>query len=200
MRKASYLAFIVLLMVVLGAPSVYAGKHGFFLDLASGSGEAEWDSNADSWDIDSDSFAVGYVYDSDPDSSRVFNYRLNIGLVRHDKEDEFGGTLESTGLYAESIFGFALQRKENFRWWGGPLVRLGFYSGEVDDYDIDVDYGEFGIGVATGINFNAGSAMIAPSIGVRYNIYAGEGDFYGGYSEDYEASATNVFFNLAVLF
>jgi len=198
MKKTTCLLFVIMILL-LGAQSSFAGKHGIFLDLATGSGDAEWDSDTSSWDIDSSSIAIGYVFDTDPDPSKVFNYRLNVGVIRHDIEDDYGVTLESVGIYAESIFGFALVRKNDFRWWAGPLVRLGFYSGEVDDSDMDANYAEFALGLVTGMNFTAGSTVVSPSLGVRFTGYAGEGE-YAGMSEDLEANSTNFFFNLTFLF
>jgi hypothetical protein len=199
MQKLLLISAIMLLMLVIGVQSSFAGRHGVYLDLSSGSGDAEWDSDTSSWDIDSDSFAGGYVFDSDPDQNKVFNYRLNLGIVRQEIEDDFDYTMESAGIYAENIFGFAFNKNENFRWWAGPLVRLGFYSGEIKNTNVDVDYAEFGLGLASGMNFMAGNTVISPSLGVRFSGYAGEGED-AGYSEDLEAKTTNAFFNLAVLF
>lgn len=190
---------MILLILLLCSQSSFAARHGIFLDLASGSGDAEWDSDTDSWDTDSTSLAIGYVFDTDPDPSKTFNYRLHVGLISHDLEDDYGDTLESIGIYAENIFGFALIKKEDFRWWAGPLVRLGFYSGEIDKYDLDVKYAEFAFGLATGMNFMAGNTIISPSLGVRFTGYAGEGDSFG-YTEDFVASSTNLFLNLSLLF
>ena len=198
-KRISLLVALTLLLSFIGVQSSIAARHGLFLDLSSGSGEAEWDSDTSSWDVDSDSFAGGYVFDTDPDPSKVFNYRLNVGIIRQDLEDDFGVTLESTGIYAENVFGFAFTKNENFRWWAGPLVRLGFYSGEVENSNLDVDYFEFGLGLVTGMNFMAGNTMLSPSLGLRFSGFAGEGED-ADYSEDIEGDATTLFFNFAVLF
>lgn len=199
MQKPFLLFALALLLLFIGVQPSLAARHGFFLDLSSGSGEAEWDSDTSSWDVDSDSFAGGYVFDTDPDPNKVFNYRLNVGLVRQDIEDDFGGTIKSTGIYAENIFGFAFIKNESFRWWGGPLVRVAYYAGEIENSSVDVDYAEFGLGLVTGMNFMAGDTMLSPSLGVRFSGYAGEGED-AGYSEDIEGNATTLFLNLAVLF
>ena len=226
MKKSLYLFTMILLILLLGSQTAFAGKHGVFLDLSSGSGDAEWDSDIYSWDVDSDSFAIGYIFDSNPEPNRVFNYRLNVGVIRQDLEDDYGDTIESTGIYAENIFGFALIRNEHFRWWAGPLVRLGVYSGEASgeesgvdyhySYKLDAKYVEFGLGLVTGMNFTVGRTIISPSLGVRFSGYAVAGEIsekesyegiYGGgyewtdeWSEDMEATTTSFFFNLAILF
>jgi len=197
-------SFIVLL---LWSPNSFAVGVGTFVDASAGSGEAEWDSDYYSWDIDSNAAALGFVLDTAPTNESVFNYRLNIGFARHELEDEYGDmTLKSNGVYAENIFGFAFVRNENFRWWAGPLIRVGYYTGDTGNSyrDIDVDYAEFGMGGVTGLNFNVGGAILAPSVGFRFSGFAGEGegtDLYGySWKEDIEAFTSSVFANFAVLF
>jgi hypothetical protein len=117
--------------------------------------------------------------------------------------------------YAENIFGFALIRDENVRWWLGPLVRVGIYSGETDTFNtgggtqqIDFDYAEIGFGAVTGVNFNIKDRLIlAPSIGFRHCVFAGTGEineYSGGvhyyWEEDITGEVTSVFANFAVLF
>jgi hypothetical protein len=199
MKKSSMVLVLIIFMFFVGVSSSFAGKHGIFLDTSSGSGEAEWDSDITAWDIDTSSFSGGYVFDTNPSSDKVFNYRLNVGVGSHEIEDEFGVSMESTGLYVENIFGFAFVKKDSFRWWAGPLVRLGFYSGDVDGTNIDVTYAEFGLGVVTGLNIKAGNGLISPSLGVRFHGFAGEGEI-PGFTEDFTANSTNLFFNLAYLF
>ncbi len=199
--KSTIRLFAVTLCLLLSfALPATAARHGFFLDLAGGSGEAEWDSDAHDWDIDTGSAAVGYAFDSDPAPDQIFNFRLHVGLARLDIEDDNNDTVESDGIYAETIFGFAPVRTTQMRWWLGPLVRIGYYHGEGDGFDLDLDFAEFAIGAATGLNIDLGGVVIAPSIGVRFTGYAGEGEGENDFEDDWEAGATSVFFNLATLF
>jgi hypothetical protein len=148
-------------------------------------------------------------------NERTFNYRLNAGLAAQNIEDDFGFEIEAGGIYAENIFGFALIRDENVRWWLGPLVRVGIYSGETDTFNtgggtqqIDFDYIELGIGAVTGLNFNINDRLIlAPSLGFRICGFAGTGEineYVGGvhyyWEEDISGGTTSAFANFAVLF
>lgn len=193
------LTLLACLLLFFALPAS-AARHGFFLDLAGGSGEAEWDSDTDEWDIDTGSFAIGYAFDTDPTPDQVFNLRVNVGLARLDIEDDNNDTLESSGIYAEAIFGFSPIRTTQTRWWIGPLVRIGYYYGEGDDFDVEIDFAEFAIGAATGLNIDLGDVVLAPSIGWRVSGYAGEGERENGLDDDWEGGATSIFFNFATLF
>lgn len=194
------LALISSVLILLWSSTSFAVGMGPFLDLSAGSGEAElddyyYDYSDYSWDTDTSTAAVGFVLDTAPTNESTFNYRLNVGIARQILEDELGDDIESNGVYVENIFGFALVQNEDFRWWVGPLIRLGLYSGESDNFDID--YAEFGIGAVTGWNFRAGAAIIAPSVGFRINGFAGD---YGYYEEDISGHTSTAFANVALLF
>ena len=205
---------VCLSFFLLSNSTAFAIGLGAFLDYSSGSGEAEWDSDYNEWDIDAKTFAGGFVLDTAPTNESFFNYRLNLGIANQVLEDDFGVELDSTGIYAENIFGFAIIQKNDFRWWIGPLVRVGYYSGETDTntdssgtQDIDIDYAELGVGGVTGLNFKTGNVIISPTCGIRFSGFFGEGDFnvrnsFGSYSysEDIEAYATTAFVNIAIMF
>jgi hypothetical protein len=186
-------------IVLLWSSSSFAVGFGAFVDGAFGSGSAEWDRDNRSFDIDSRTFAVGFALDTATTNEKLFNYRLNLGYIRHEFEDEHNNTVKTNGVYAENIFGFALVRNENFRWWAGPLLRVGYLSGGTGSDGTDFKLGEFGVGAVTGLNFKTGNAILSPSIGVRFNGYGGEGT-RGGSNQDITQSTTNVFANFAVLF
>ena len=198
---------------LLWSSPAFAVGLGAFIDVSGGSGEIEWDFDNYSEDIDVTAGALGFVLDTSPTNQSSFNYRLNIGLASQDFEYEYYvDTIEATGIYFENIFGFALINDYNFRWWLGPLIRLGFFSGDIEPSypgeDLEVDYAEFGIGAVTGINFNAGGVILSPSVGFRLTGFAGTGDFvyrdsfgtYYSYEDDFEGHTTTVFANFAVLF
>lgn len=189
----------------------FSGGLDDFINVSEGSSEAEKDSDPNFWDIDSNSVAGDLVFDTSPTKQSFFNYRLNIVLAGQDCEDVYDDSLESTGIYIENIFGFAILKKESLCWWLGPLVRLGYYTGEDNSLlvgtDLEGDYAEFGVGAVTGLNFKAGTVTMFPSIGLRYSGYEGTGGVtYNGYSyeysykEDIEDYATTVFANFAILF
>ncbi|MFP3983583.1 MAG: hypothetical protein ACLFV2_07830 [Desulfurivibrionaceae bacterium] len=196
---------------LLWSSTVSAGGLDGFIGVSGGSGEAEKDSDIDSWDIDSNSVAGCFVFDISPANQSLFNYRLNVGFAGQDFEDVYDDSLESTGIYIENIFGFAIIKKESLCWWLGPLVRIGYYTGEDNSLlvgtDLEGDYAEFGVGAVTGLNFKAGTVTMFPSIGLRYSGYDGTGDvIYNGYSYEYsykndiDDHATTFFANFAILF
>jgi hypothetical protein len=214
--KKSLLGLVALVFISsLWCSSALAVGIGGYVDVSGGSGDAEWDSDVQRWDIDTNAAGFGFVLDTAPMNERTFNYRLNAGLAAQNIEDDFGFKIESGGIYAENIFGFALIRDENVRWWLGPLVRVGIYSGETDTFNtgggtqqIDFDYIELGIGAVTGLNFNINDRLIlAPSLGFRICGFAGTGEineYVGGvhyyWEEDISGGTTSAFANFAVLF
>jgi hypothetical protein len=186
-------------IILLWSSSSFAVGLGAFVDGAVGSGSAEWDGSSRSFDIDSRTLAVGFALDTATTNERLFNYRLNVGYVRHEFEDESNITIKTNGIYAENIFGFALVREESFRWWAGPLLRVGYLSGDTGTDGTDFQLVEFGVGAVTGLNFKTGNTILSPSIGIRFNGYGGEGT-RGGAGRDITQDTTNVFANFAVLF
>lgn len=214
---ARLLALALSLATILGIPAGRAEAAvamGPYFDLSSGSGTFEWDSDNYEFDVDTGSGAVGFALDSGPTGPKTFNYRLNIGLERQDLDDEYDNTLEMGGLVIENVFGFALVRGQDFRWWAGPLVRIGFYSGETDEhydsygdrYKTEADLVEFGVGLATGINLRIGPhTYLAPSAGVRFIGVSGEGtvknlDLHTQYEDDLTGDLTTLFVNISLLF
>jgi hypothetical protein len=218
--KVSLGRILTLALVIATLPGINAGRAeaaaamGPYLDLSSGSGTFEWDSDNFEFDVDTGSAAIGFALDSAPTGPANFNYRLKIGLERQDLEDESNDTLEMGGLVIENVFGFALVRQPDFRWWAGPLVRIGFYSGETDDhygtngdrYKTEADLFEFGVGLATGINFKIGPhTYLAPSAGVRFIGASGTGtvknlDQRTQFDDDLAGHMTNIFVNISLLF
>ncbi|MEN8142872.1 MAG: hypothetical protein ABFQ82_04670, partial [Thermodesulfobacteriota bacterium] len=118
------------------------------------------------------------------------------------------------GIYMENVFGFTFIKKSDFRWWGGPLVRFGFYGGETETfylgatpYKEEHDYFQLGIGFATGVNIKVGrSVILAPSAGVRFMGAGGTVDLIDLNTnskvdgDDISGGVTNVFVNFALLF
>lgn len=203
------------LLSVLWSPSVFAGAVGVYVEGSGGSGEMEWENDVYSWDVRSGGGAVGFVYDTAPTNESRFNYRLNVGAAARNWEDDAGVSLKSGGVYFENVFGFVLKRKESMRWWVGPLVRLGLYSGETEatyrgtmSSKVEVDFAEFGVGVVTGFNAKLkNNVILAPSAGLRVCAFSGEGTTtYRGsglsssIQDDFYGNTTELFLNLALLF
>lgn len=224
MRK--FIVCLVVALVLSFSNVALAGVGiGPYIDLAGGGGEMEWDTAGDgwgdigfsteTWDVDAGSGAIGFVLDTAPTGPSTFNYRLNVGLESQTLEDDYGIEMRMGGLVIENVFGFALVKKTNLRWWVGPLVRFGFYSGETDDYyylgdrtKTEADLFEFGVGAVTGLNIPVGKSkkvILAPSAGVRFIGVGGEGtvtnlDTGTSFNDDISGGISTVFVNFALLF
>ena len=138
---------------------------------------------------------------------------MNVGFEGQEIEDDEGVILDLGGIYMENVFCFAFVQKKDFRWWGGPLVRFGFYSGETDTFYIagtpyrqEHDYFQFGIGLATGLNIKVGgNVVLSPSVGLRFIGAGGTAEIINlstnsRVEEDISGNSTNVFVNFALLF
>ena len=202
--------FSFLVMAPINAEAVSMGP---YVDVAGGSGTLEHDTGTIIFedDIETSSSAVGFALETSPLGPSNFSYRLNVGFEGQELEYEDSiFALDLGGIYCENIFAFAFVQNKNLRWWGGPLVRFGFYSGESDTFGglrEDHDYFQFGVGLATGMNFKVGPALIlTPSVGVRFMGAGGTAELVDASSgvvldeADTSASFTNVFVNFALLF
>lgn len=214
LRVGKILVMAIMLTGLWGtvADRAEALSMGPYLDISSGSGSYEWDTSIVEFDVDTSSTAIGFALDTSTDYS-YFNYRLNIGFEGQELEDEFNDTLDLNGITFENVFGFAFVQQPGIRWWGGPLIRFGFYSGDTNTrydalgpYRIEYDFFQFGFGVATGVNFKVSNTVVlAPSAGIRFIGAAGTGteiDLITNtqYEEDITGNSTNIFLNFAVLF
>lgn len=215
LRMGKTLVMAIMLTSLLGTfvDRAEAVSMGPYLDISSGSGSYEWDTSIVEFDVDTSSASIGFVLDTSTTDQSVFNYRLNIGFEGQELEDESNVTLDLNGITFENVFGFAFVQKPDLRWWGGPLVGIGFYSGDRNTYYIsgtpyktEYDFFQFGVGVATGVNFKVNNnVVLAPSIGLRFIGAAGTGtkinlNTNAQYEEDISGSSTNLFVNFAVLF
>ena len=192
-----------------------AMSFGAYVDVAGGSGEFEYDSINYEIDADVSSGAAGLVLDTNPLGNSIFNYRMNAGFDSQSIEFDDGIDLDMNGIYVDNIFCFTFIHKPKLRWWGGPLVRLGFYSGETDIYynrfservEEEHDYFQFGIGFATGVNIKAGESLVlAPSAGVRIIGAGGTVDFnnldapWFSFEDDIYGIFGSLFLNFSLLF
>ena len=206
---------ILLAIFICGRPApARAIGFGPYIDFSGGSGELEWERSNFDFDVDTGSAAIGLAFDTAPIGRSYFSYRMNIGFEGQNLEDNSDTTMEMGGLTVENTFTFSVMNLPNLRWWVGPLLRFGYYSGETDYYidsygdlnKTEADLFEYGIGVATGYNFKVGRNLIlAPSIGLRIIGVSGDGtvvDYDTGTrdKEDLSGSYSTLFFNFAMLF
>lgn len=226
MRRGMICGLGLLLGLLLYGPAA-AVEFGPYLEGAGGGGRAEWDSDLDDWEVSASSGTIGFALDSAPIGPQRFAYRLNVGIGGLTLVDEDGDKflqwqasddveLAMGGISVENFFTFALINKPRLRWWAGPLLGFGFYSGESDRYwlagggtgEVEARLFAFDIGGATGVNLPLGKIILAPTAGFRYVALGGEGErrFFntvaGTFSEedDFAAGLFMSFFNVAVLF
>jgi hypothetical protein len=207
MRKASVIICLTVLSVLLFASNSLAGGFGLYLDLGTGSGEAEYDfSGADEFDIDTDFYGVGIQYETNPlTANKVFSYRLQVGYESRDIEDDTNVTLELDGLVVNNTFAFGGNTSNNIRFWAGPQILVGFYDGETDKDllgdEISFKGAAFGLGVAGGANFGVGSGktIVTTTIGARILGFSGDSEWYDE-EETLDGSTEEVFLSVGILF
>lgn len=184
--------------------SAYAAV-GVAIELGGGSGSFDEDYVNPQTDVDSSYSNISFVYDSNPYAEHSnFSYRLNVGLERHDFDDEFNDTIETGALVFDNTFAFTVARSNNATLWLGPQVRIGFIGGETAaTYSGDpVEYSGamFGLGVALGTNIKASENMgFSLSAGLRSTGLAGE-TTWGYESDDFTGSVQEGYVNAAILF
>ena len=207
--RYSISVFLIALMLIFGFHSK-AEAFGLGVYGSSGSGSADWD--REFWDgssykneKDSKYSTFGFVMDTAVAKNTLFNYRLSVGSV--DLKYEPGdccATYELEGIVFDNDFGFALIRKEKFRLWIGPELRIGFYEGEIKGSSpkIDIDMVEVGLGPVIGANFHLGSVVtLSLKAGLlSTEAYATQSDISGYPDADIDISGSHTFANLALIF
>jgi hypothetical protein len=197
MQRISLLFLLLLLLMPLSA---YAAV-GLSLEFGGGSGNFDGNRIIFDTDVDTGYANIGFVYDSNPYAEYGnFSYRLNIALERHNFKDR-SVTLETGALVFDNTFAFTLAQSEAATFWIGPQIRVGFMSGETDDFDpLEVDGSMFGLGAVVGTNIKTASNLgMGLSAGIRRTALAGDMS-ESGFSDDFTGHAAESFVNLALLF
>ncbi|MCW5201372.1 hypothetical protein VU12_00340 [Desulfobulbus sp. US4] len=216
---AIVMMFMIFSVMFICQPEAKPLLMGGYIGLSTGSCNYEFDVSGEKVDGDTSSYGIGFALDTDTTYQSSFNYRLNVGFKGWAGvvEDEFGTNLP--GISLENIFGFAIVRRPDYRWWAGPLFSIGISTGFGDEfyddsgiwYEEEYSFFNLGLGVVTGINFKISSyATLSSFIGVRFvrgegsvSIYEKRNE-YGtrpdGQSEDMTAEYGELFANIAVLF
>lgn len=197
------LAFTVLLFT----NSSSAIDFGFYFDLGTGSGEAEFDvAYSEEFDIDTDFYGVGFQFETNPTTAKkLFSYRFQAGFESRNIEDEENTTMELGGLIINNTFAFGGNVSEKIRLWGGPQLLIGYYSGKTDkDFlgdEISYNGPGFGLGLAGGANFGLGSGktILTTTIGLRGFGFAGEAEWYDE-DEVLSGNTSEVFISIGMLF
>lgn len=207
MRKDSGIVYILVLVVLFFASNSFAVDFGFYVDLGSGSGEAEYDiAYSESFDIDSDFFGVGFQFETNPLTvKQVFSYRFQAGFESKNIEAEGGANLELGGLVINNTFAFGGNVSGKTRLWGGPQVLIGYHTGDTDEEYLGDNMTftgfSFGLGVAGGANFGLGSGntILTTTIGVRALGSSGDMEWYDE-SERMNSSTTEFYLSVGMLF
>lgn len=169
-----------------GSPA-HAGP-AFGVYVAGQGGSAEWE-----WELDQGAIfkpegntralGTGFVLDTAPGETGLFNYRFKVGPERIDAdlEDPFDETLEMLGVSFTNTFGFRLYGTKVVRLWIGPEVQVGLFGVDFPSADnIDSVLFRFGVGGTFGANFRVAERFqIGVEAGFRFTGYAGvtEDDF-----------------------
>lgn len=196
------IAFFVTLFFVSSASALGLGFYG---SLGSGSGDLEVDPEAGTdyeFDTDNEHRSFGFVLDTAVAKDKVFNYRLQVGLDKWEEENsDTGDKFEIDGFVVENDFGFGVVRRESFRLWLGPTLRIEYGEGIYND-NTDEEAAFFGIGVGPviGVNFNFGRIFtLGLKSGYLFEGYGGAGkDLFEG--DRYTISSRQIFINAAIIF
>jgi hypothetical protein len=171
------LALLVLLSLLLFALPTSAGGIGGSFSYSDGDGEVDdVDDFFADLDTSADYFEVGFTYDSNLASDRLFNYRMSANLQLVDQELSFGpisGDIEGTGFSLNQLFGFGLVRTKNVRIFVGPTIHLGVtvFDDEVAGIDIEELLIVAAIGPEVGMNLHIGRHLTVSLTGYyRYGL------------------------------
>jgi hypothetical protein len=195
------IAIFVSLFFVSSASALGLGFYGSF---GSGSGEWEVDPDEDSdytVDTDNEHRSFGFVLDTAVAKDKVFNYRLQVGIDKWKEKDFDGGEFEIDGFVVDNDFGFGVVRRENFRLWLGPELRIEYGEGILNDNtDAEVALIGIGVGPVIGVNFNFGKTFtLGLKSGYLFEGYGGTGrDLLD--SESYTIRSRQLYFNAAIIF
>ena len=175
MTKSIFILSIITTLILFKS-TVYASGRGFNIPIIFGN------IDYDLYESNINYMGIGYIYDSNLKGSNKFNYRLNINFeyfqheYHYDQFDEFdpitqtmiyvprSGVHKRARFLSDHIFGFSIYNNSVFKYWLGPMLRLGLIG--VEDLGVSM-----GIGItAAGMNFNLGSKFtIGIEIGYMYD-------------------------------
>ena len=199
MKKIFLVIMVVAFSLSFLPEQAQAFGFGGYVEGSKGDGEFKYEHSSD-FDVDADATGIGFVMDTNLGGKRIFNYRLNVGYEKLNLEDDFGETLELEGLVVANTFGFAMVRNQNFRWWIGPQIRVGAYSGDLNrDSSVNYDLVSFGVGGVMGFNYLTGDFCVSTTLGVLRTGYSGETDEPGP-NRDVDGHTNTVFLNVAFMF
>lgn len=166
--KTISLGVLLLLVLMLVSTQAMAVGIGIYGGLGKASNARVRDSSLISSDESHMLAGLGFVLDTAVAKNQLFNYRLNAGLEKWNRD---GDTLQNIasaeplrfGLY--NTFGFGIIKTRPIRFWLGPQAGLTLFiepatdTGKIlDFFQLSQNNGAIGytIGLATGVNINIG--------------------------------------------
>ena len=193
----------ILAMVLLTTTPAAAGGIGLF--ISGGSVDAEWDGDYSNTEFEGQHRDFGFAVDSNLNTDRLFNYRLEFGRAEWEL-DNFNGRgvgADIDGLVMNHDFGFGSQIAPSVRLWFGPELRLTLLEGELDGINArDIDLFGYGIGAAVGVNFSLpGRLTLAAKSGFVMMRYLGDGPNWNGVAwrnSDYDVDEDLVYLGVSL--
>ncbi len=165
MKRYVFVSFVLVsLFLLAGAGSSWAADFGFYGELGSGSGvyTIDFDPPEVDDDFESTHLGAGFVLDTAAESEPLLNYRLQVGLESWAIDVDEGEDADLTGLVVANDLGFSLSRtNQKMRFWAGPELRLGYYSGDNDaGDDINVLSIQYGPVIGVNVKLSGGKHLI----------------------------------------
>ncbi len=126
-----------------------------------------------------ESAGIGFVFDTNVQKDKLFNYRLGVEFLNRVVQDVNGTACTDNCDYGLRVnivntFGFGIVRNENIRVWVGPRINIAYNS---DNGNASRTELELGIAPVIGINVNLGK-VISLSFDLDYRIAAISGSTY----------------------
>ena len=123
--------------------------------------------------LDGNRIGVGVTYSTNPQGSRLFNYRLDAGYVYTWEKVRGGPNYDYNGFSLNNAFGFRIFQNNSTRVWIGPAIGLGFdvLDQSTDEYFDSGDVKTFTIGGGPQIGVNLAASQdltVAFTAGYQY--------------------------------
>jgi hypothetical protein len=192
MHRFLLLSIPLFVSLLAGTPTTsLAAGFGPYFEYVGSSGEVDLDGVGVELDLDydSDKYGFGLAIDTNVAADRLFNYRLNLGYQKTNREFDVPSlgssiiaaplagelrNIDGDGLSLNNHFGFGMLRTRDVRLWAGPTLRLGFDVFDTNSNSVDIVDVYAGVGAALGINIHTGS-LVSLGITAGYqHVFIGE--------------------------
>jgi hypothetical protein len=198
MKRLLFAGFLMTL-ALLSTERAHAAGWGLYAEYVYQDGSINYDLFPSiQRDFSSSDFGMGFVFDNNVAMDRLINYRLDTGYQASKRTYSGDVRYHGNSWVAENTLGFGFIRRQDFRVWAGPAVRLMFTRINVPG-DNDTEF-HFGGGVRGGVNIHAGRVVtLSFTAGYRYlGLWGFEGN--GRVGSDYTGGNHVITANFALLF